>query len=364
MKGLVLSGGKGTRLRPITHTINKHLIPLANKPMIHYPIETLRNAGITDIGIIVGHTEEKIKEIKNAIGDGSQFGVKVTYIEQDVPGGLAHAVKVAKEFLMTDNPDKKFILHLGDNIVKGGIKKYVESFENGDMDSIILLKDVPNPSRFGVAEIKDGKIVRLVEKPTVAPNNFALVGIYMFNDSIFDPIENLKPSWRNELEITDAIQGLIDSGKKVVHHIIDVEWWKDPGDTEGILEANSLLLDDIIPFNKGTVEEGAVIIGKVGIDEGTIIKSGSSVKGPALIGKNCVIGKNAYIGPHTSIGNNTVIENAEIESSVIIGDSKISCKQRIIDSLIGRNVTISEASENLPRGASQLVVGEHSVVKI
>lgn len=363
MKGLVLSGGLGTRLRPITHTSNKHLIPLANKPMIYYPIETLKDAGITDIGIIVGHTQEKIKEIKDVIGDGSEFGVNVTYIEQDAPRGLAHAVKVAKEFLLRDNHDKKFVMHLGDNIIKGGIKKYVGSFKNGNVDVTILLKDVPNPQRFGVAEIKDGKLVRLIEKPIVAPNNLALVGVYMFNESIFDSIDTLKPSWRNEYEITDAIQGLIDSGKKVAYHIIDAEWWKDPGDAEGILEANRLLLEDLVPFNKGLIEEGAVVIGKVGIEEGAVVKKGSSIRGPAIIGKNCVIGENAYIGPYTSVGDNTTVENAEIESSIIIGDSKINCRQRIIDSLIGRKVTIEQASKNLPR-ASQLIIGEHSFVKI
>ena len=363
MKGLILAGGYGTRLRPITHTSNKHLIPIANKPMLYYPIQTLKVAGITDIGIIIGHTEQRIREIKEAVGDGSKFGINVTYIEQDAPRGLAHAVKVAKDYLTSNNDDGKFVVHLGDNILKGGIMNYVEKFKNGNADCTILLKSIPEPNRFGVAEIKDGKVVRLVEKPKVPPSDLALVGIYMFNNSVFDSIEKLTPSWRNEYEITEAIQGLIDSDKKVVHHIIDAAWWKDPGDPSGILEANRLVLDELVPFNKGTVEEGATVVGKVGVEEGSTIKAGCSIRGPVVIGKNCVVGENAYIGPYTSIGDNTLIENAEIESSIIIGDSKINCKQRIIDSLIGRNVTISSASKNLPK-ACQLVIGENSSVSI
>ncbi len=363
MKGLILAGGHGTRLRPITHTSNKHLIPLANKPMLFYPIETLKEAGITDIGIIVGHTPQRIQEIKDAIGNGSQFNIKVTYIEQDAPKGLAHAVKVAKEFLTSNNNDGKFVVHLGDNIVKGGIKKYLEKFSDPSIDSVILLKSIQNPNRFGVAEIKDGKLVRLVEKPRIPPSDLAMVGIYMFNNSIFESIENLQPSARNEYEITDAVQGVIDRGKNVHHEIVDAEWWKDPGDPSGILEANRLLLDELKPSNKGTIEDGATIIGKVNVDEGSVIKKGASVRGPAAIGKNCVIESTAYIGPYTSIGDNTTIENAEIESSIVIGDSKINCKQRIVDSLIGKNVNISEAS-GTPSKIVQLVVGEHSFVKI
>lgn len=363
MKGLILAGGRGTRLRPITHTSNKHLIPLANKPMIYYPIQTLKEAGITDVGIIVGHTPQKIQEIKDAIGDGSKFGIKITYIEQDAPRGLAHAVKTAKDYLTSNNDNGKFVVHLGDNILKGGISKFVEQFRNDDIDCSILLKSVPEPNRFGVAEIKDGKVVRLVEKPQIPPSDLALVGIYMFNNDIFDSIERLKPSLRNEYEITEAIQGLIDNGKNVAHHIIDVEWWKDPGDPEGIQVANKLILDELAPFNKGIIEEGATVIGKVAIDEGTIIKSGSLIKGPVIIGKNCTIGGKAQIGPYTSVGDNTVIENAEIESSVIIGDSKISCNQKIIDSLIGKNVSIESASETQPK-AFKFIIGENSFVKI
>ncbi|MBI2542880.1 MAG: glucose-1-phosphate thymidylyltransferase [Candidatus Aenigmarchaeota archaeon] len=363
MKGLILAGGHGTRLRPITHTSNKHLIPLANKPMLFYSIETLKDAGITDVGIIVGHTPQRIQEIKDAVGDGSKLGIKVTYIEQDAPRGLAHAVKVAKDFLTTNNKDGKFVVHLGDNILKGGIKKYVEKFMDSDIDGLILLKNIQNPSRFGVAEIKDGKLIRLVEKPKIPPSDLAMVGIYMLNRHIFDSIERLKPSSRNEYEITEAVQGIIDSGKNVHHEIVDAEWWKDPGDPVGILEANRLLLDELKPSNKGLVEDGATIVGKVNIDTGTIIKKGASVKGPVVIGKNCVIGDNACLGPYTSIGDNTIIENAEIESSIVIGNSKINCRQRIVDSLIGGNVNISEFL-GTPSTAIQLVVGEHSIIKV
>lgn len=362
MKGLILAGGHGTRLRPITHTSNKHLIPLANKPMIYYPIQTLKDAGITDVGIIVGHTPQRIQEIKDAVGDGSKFGINVTYIEQDAPSGLAHAIKTAKEYLTSNNPDSKFIVHLGDNILKNGVAQYVADFKNNNFDCSILLKSVPEPNRFGVAEIKDGKVVRLVEKPKVPPSDLALVGVYMFNNSIFDSIDRLKPSWRNEYEITEAIQDLIDSKKEVAHYIINDDWWKDPGDPQGILEANSLLLEDITPLNKGMVEEGATIIGKVAIEEGTIIKRGCSIEGPVIIGKNCTIGGNAKIGPYTSVGGNTTIEDAEIESSIIIGDSKIECSQKIKDSLIGRNVVIQKAIG--PIKSAEFVIGENSFVKI
>lgn len=363
MKGLILAGGHGTRLRPITHTSNKHLIPLANKPMLHYALETLKDAGITDIGIIVGHTPQRIQEVKDAVGDGSAFGVKITYIEQDAPRGIAHAIKIAKDFLTENNTDGKFVVHLGDNILKGGIKRYVEKFSNASIDTLILLKDVPNPNRFGVAELKNGKVVKLVEKPKEPPSNLALVGIYFLNNSIFESIENLKPSWRNEYEITEAIQGAIDKGLNVHHEVIDADWWKDPGDPAGILEANRLLLEELNSFNKGTVEEGATIIGKVGIEEGTLVKSSSSIRGPVIIGKNCIIGDNTYIGPYTSIGDNTILENVEIESSIVIGECRIECKRRLVDSLIGRNVTIVSAKENIPK-AAQLVIGENSFLSI
>lgn len=363
MKGLILAGGHGTRLRPITHTSNKHLIPLANRPMLFYAIETLREAGIKDIGIIVGHTPQRIQEIKDAVGDGSKLGVDITYIDQDAPRGIAHAIKTAKEFLTTNNSDGKFVVHLGDNILKGGIKKYLEFFSNNDVDNIILLKEVENPQRFGIAVVENGKVTKLVEKSKEPLSNLAWIGVYFMNNSIFDAIDKLQPSARNEYEITEAVQKLIDANKKIYHEIVDAEWWKDPGDLVGILEANRLLLDELTPFNKGTIEEGATVIGKVGIDEGSIIRSTCSIRGPAIIGKNCVVGENAYIGPYTSIGDNTLIENAEIESSIIIGDSKINCKQRIIDSLIGRNVTISSSSKNLPK-ACQLVIGENSSVSI
>lgn len=362
MKGLILAAGHGTRLRPITHTSNKHLIPLANKPMIYYPIKTLKEAGITDVGIIVGHTQQKIQEIKDAVGDGSKFGIKVTYIEQDAPRGLAHAVKTAKEYLISNNEDGKFVVHLGDNILESGISKLVEQFRNDNADCFILLKSVPEPNRFGVAELKDGKLVRLVEKPKIPPSDLALVGVYMFNDIIFDAIDQLKPSWRNEYEITEAIQNLIDNGKNVAHHIIDTGWWKDPGDPQGILEANRLLLESMSPLNNGMVEEGATIIGKVSIEEGTVIKVGCSVEGPVSIGKNCTIGGNARIGPYTSIGDNTIIEGTEIESSIIIGDSKIECSQKITDSLIGRNVIIQKMAN--PTKSAEFVIGENSSIKI
>lgn len=360
MKGLILAAGHGTRLRPLTYSTNKHLIPLANRPLIEYGIEALKNSGITDIGIIVGHTDERVQEIKNVLGDGSKYGVKFTYIFQDAPRGLAHAVKVAQSFLTENNPDRKFVVHLGDNIIKGGINDFVSHFKNSQNDALVLFRNVPDPQRFGVAEFENGKLIRVIEKPRVPPTSFALVGVYFFTDAVFPSIDKLKPSWRNEYEITEAIQNLIDIGK-VDYKIIEKSWWKDPGDPSGIIEANHLILDDLESVNKGIIENGVTVIGKVRIEEGAVIKNSSVVKGPAVIGTNSVV-DSAYIGPYSSIGNNVVVKGAEIESSIIMDGARIECKKRIIDSLIGKDATISD-STTTPSGL-KLVLGERSNIRI
>lgn len=335
--------------------------------MLFYGIETLRDSGIRDIGLIVGHTPERIREIKSAVGDGSNFGIRVTYIEQDAPRGIAHAIKTAQEFLTSANPSGKFVVHLGDNIVRGGIKELVKEFEGSDADAFTLFSHIPELERklntWGSPEFKNGKLVKVIEKPKVRKNDLAFVGIYGFNASFFKAYEKLKLSPRNEYEIADAITALVRMRKKVTYHILEAKWWKDPGTVEGVLEANALLLDDLEPFNRGRVEDGAVVLGKVGIEGGTLVKRGAHIRGPVIIGRDCTIGGRAFIGPYTSIGDKTTVDNVEIEYSVVIGESTIDCPQRVTNSLIGRNVRIGAAQGKVPR-AVRLVIGENSLVSI
>ncbi len=358
MKGLILAGGHGTRLRPLTHTGPKQLIPIANKPILFYAIEDLVNAGITDIGMIVGYTEERINAIKEAAGDGSKFGAKITYIEQDAPRGIAHAVAITEKF-MAGEP---FVVYLGDNILKGGINKFVNEFKNSNYEASILLCHVKNPQRFGVAELENEKIVRLIEKPKQPKTDLAMIGVYLFKKSVFDSIRTLKPSWRNELEITEAVDHLVQTTHNVQAHIVQ-DWWKDTGKSEDILEANHLILQDLTQNIEGTIEETATIIGKARIGAGTIIRENTLIRGPVLIGENCEIGPNAYIGPYTSIGDNTKIKDTEIESSIVISDTEIECKKRIVDSLIGRHTQILSDSQS-PQKAIKLILGENSIIRI
>ena len=331
MKGLILSGGKGTRLRPLTFTQAKQLVPVANKPVLFYGIEALKEAGIAEIGIVVGDTKE---EIKNAVGDGSRWGVRISYIEQETPLGLAHAVKISEEFLGKE----PFVMYLGDNILKSGIKSLVEEFEEERPNSLILLTPVPNAQMFGVAELKDGKVVRLVEKPREPKSNLALVGVYMFDDNIFEAVNAIKPSWRSELEITDAIQYLVDHGYKVHPHIV-TGWWKDTGKIEDILEANRLILESIEGKIEGEVDEASRINGQVIVEKGTLIKN-SIIRGPAIIGENCEI-MDSYIGPFTSIQRDCRIVRTELEHSIVLEKSDIQdVGSRIDESLIGREVKI------------------------
>lgn len=356
MKGLVLSGGTGTRLRPLTHTSAKQLIPVANKPVLFYALEDVRECGITDVGIIVGHTKD---EVKAAVGDGSKLGIKVTYIEQPYSGGLAHAVLIAKDFLK----DEPFVMYLGDNILKEGIVKLCEAFKSSNCEVLIAVCRVKEPQRFGVVELKDGKVVRLVEKPKVPKSDLALAGIYFFKSSIFDAIKNIKPSARGELEITDAIQYLVTINKRVDYKEI-TGWWKDTGKPEDIIEVNQLLLKEIKTDIRGKIEENVTINGEVIIGENTTIHSNCKLLGPIIIGNNCEIGPNSYIGPYTSIGDKTRIIGGEIENSVIIGDGTvIDCGRRIVESLIGRKSTITCMTNQLPSG-NKLILGENSYITI
>jgi glucose-1-phosphate thymidylyltransferase len=358
MKGLLLSGGSGTRLRPLTHSGPKQLIPVANKPVLIYALEDLQRAGITDIAVILGLNGRE--QVIERIGDGSHYGVNVSYIDQGAPLGIAHAVACAEDFMGQD----PFVVYLGDNILRHGIAPLVAEFDEGACDAVIALQRVSEPERYGVAELDEasGRLIRLVEKPTAPKSDLALVGVYLFTTPIFDAIRQIEPSWRNELEITDAIQKLIETGHLVKHHIIK-GWWKDTGMPEDILEVNRLLLDDLVPRVEGAVEEGAVVKGRVSIGRGTVLKQGSVVFGPTIIGENCTIDAETYIGPYTSIGDNTRVSRAHIEDSIVIGDSVITCKETIVESLIGDKTQIRSTEKKLPKG-HRLIVGSGSSIDL
>jgi glucose-1-phosphate thymidylyltransferase len=355
MKGLILSGGYGKRLRPITYTTQKQLIPIANKPILFYAIENLINTGIKDIGIVVGPNKE---QIMNSVGDGSKLGAKITYIEQDSPRGIGHAVLIAKKFIK----DNDFVMYLGDVLIRGGIGDLINNFQNSNFESSVLLTPVKTPQDFGIVKLnKYNKIEKLIEKPKNPPSNLAIAGVYTFRNSIFKALENISNSKRGELEITDAIQCLIDMGYSISYDIVK-EWWKDTGTPESLLEANEFVLDQMrTSFNKGIVEDKTTITGRVSIDEETIIKNNSVIRGPVIIGKNCTIGPNTYIGPYTSVGNNVKIINSEIEHSIIFDGCLIDSRKRIIDSLIGQNCNITSAS-TLPDGY-KIVIGDGSTVE-
>lgn len=353
MKGLILSGGEGTRLRPLTFTQAKQLVPVANKPVLFYGIEALKEAGIEDIGIVVGDTKE---EIKNAVGDGGELGVQVTYIEQDAPLGLAHAVKISEGFLAGE----PFVMYLGDNILKKGIKPLVDEFIEKKPNAMILLTEVPNPQMFGVAELKEGKVIRLVEKPKEPMSNLALVGVYMFDGHIFEAVNAIKPSWRDELEITDAIQYLIEHDYEVFPHKV-TGWWKDTGKIEDILEANRLILESIQRRNQGEVDKNSKINGQVVLEKGTKVKN-SIIRGPAIIGEDTEI-LGSYIGPFTSIQKKCKIVNTEIEHSIILEGSLIrDVGSRIDESLIGRGVKIYKCPPK--PSAFRFVLGDKSEIGI
>lgn len=354
MKGLVLAGGHGTRLRPLTFSGNKHMLPIANKPMIAYSIDHLKAAGITDIGIILGPISEGIVEF---LGNGSGLAVNLTYIEQSEPKGLAHAVKVARPFLGEDD----FVMYLGDNMLESGPKHLIDTFVSSSCDCVIGITRVKDPSRYGVVELKDGKITRLIEKPTEFVSDLALIGVYVFNKKIHEVIDTIKLSWRNELEITDAIQAILDMGGEIrVEHVKG--WWKDAGRGEDLIDANRLVLSQLKSDIRGIVDEGASVVGNIAIGEGTVVKSGSKLLGPLIIGKNCSVGPNVYIGPYTSVGDGTIIEETEVENSILMENCKLFGAGRIVDSLIGKQSTISSVN-GLPRG-KRMMVGEQSVLEL
>lgn len=353
LKGLILSGGKGTRLRPLTHTSAKQLVPVANKPVLFYGIEAMAEAGIEEIGIIIA--PETGAEIREATGDGERFGVRITYIEQDAPSGLAHAVLTAEAFL----GDSPFVMYLGDNLLRHGITDLVEEFKANEPDALILLTPVSDPEHYGVAELDGDRVKRLVEKPKDPPSNLALVGVYMFTASIFEAGRAIDPSWRNELEITDAIQHLVDSGKRVDSHIVH-GWWKDTGQVQDMLDANRLILDDLEEQIDGELRDSRVE-GRVTIAEGAVLER-STVRGPAIIGRGARV-TDSYIGPYTALGEDVVIERSEIEHSIVLAGSEVrGLPGRIEASLIGKGVRISR-TEALPR-VFRFVVGDNSDITL
>jgi glucose-1-phosphate thymidylyltransferase len=353
MKALVLAGGAGTRLRPITHTSAKQLVPVANKPILFYGLEQIRDAGITDVGIIVGDTAA---EIEAAIGDGSALGIRVTYIPQDQPLGLAHAVLAAAEFLGADD----FVMFLGDNLIEGGIERIVAEFQAGTAEAQLLLKRVEDPQRFGVAALKaDGTIDFLVEKPVDPPSDLALVGVYLFRSSIVEAAGSIAPSARGELEITDAIQWLLDQGKPVTSSLVE-GWWLDTGKKDELLEANRIVLGSIARRVDGEVDDASELVGDVIVEAGAKIVR-SHVRGPAIIGADVVI-EDAYIGPFTSIADGCQIINTRIEFSVILERCVVRDVARIEGSLLGRDVIV-ERSEGTP-AVTKLMLGDHSHVAI
>ena len=354
MKSIILCAGKGTRLRPLTHTSAKHLIPIANKPALFYGIEAIRDCGIKDIGIIIGETGE---DIKSELREGSKWGVNISFIEQKEALGLAHAVSVARDFLGED----KFLMYLGDNLLKNGVESYADKFIQGNYNAFVLLTEVDNPRQFGVAELKEGRVVRVVEKPKEPVSNLALIGVYFFDKNVHQAIKSIKPSARGELEITDAIQWMIDNGYKVGAEVIG-GWWKDTGKPDDILEANRLILEDIKrDVKEGCACEESEILGRVKIGEGVNIVN-SKIVGPVIIGNKVKI-NDSYIGPFTSLSDGVEVRKSEIEYSVILENTKINnIKGRFHGCLIGKGVEILR-SRVLPR-SYKFVLGDHSKVEL
>jgi glucose-1-phosphate thymidylyltransferase len=357
MKALVLAGGKGTRLKPITTTLAKQLVPVANKPILFYVLDQIRNAGITDIGIIIAPETGHL--IMGAVGDGSRWGAKITYITQSEPKGLAHAVKTARGYL----GDSPFLMFLGDNLVQKGINTFVEEFKKNSnkIDSLILLKEVKETHLFGIAELNEkGEVFRIEEKPKKAKSNLAVIGVYIFSPIIHEAINQIKPSKRGELEITDAIQKMIDMGRKVQSDILD-GWWLDTGKKDDLLEANRVVLDEFLQRDlKCEIGSDCHIMGRVEIGAGTTVTN-STIRGPVSIADNCRL-SNCFVGPFTSIGPGTVIEECEIGHSVILDNCRIQNIDRLIDSVIGRNTEVIANKDRIK--AVRLFLGDDARVEL
>jgi glucose-1-phosphate thymidylyltransferase len=353
LKGLILSGGAGTRLRPITHTSAKQLVPVANKPVLFYGIEALVEAGITEIGIVIA--PETGQEIRDAVGDGSALGAGVTYIEQEAPLGLAHALLTAEDFL----GQSPFVMYLGDNLLRDGIVELAEAFRASQPEALILLTKVADPTAYGVAELDGERVVRLIEKPSEPPSDLALVGVYMFSPAIFAAAHSIEPSARGELEITDAIDALIDGGKRVESHIVR-GWWKDTGRLEDMLEANRLVLEDLETRVEGELVDSEVE-GRVVIEKGARLER-SRVRGPAVIAAGASL-TDSYVGPYTAIGPDVIVSGSEIEHSIVLAGSRIeSLPARMEASLLGKDVSLTR-SDGVPK-TMQFLVGDHAEISI
>ncbi|WP_316507063.1 glucose-1-phosphate thymidylyltransferase [Nitrosopumilus sp.] len=357
MKGIILHGGHGTRLRPLTHTGPKQLLPIANKPMSQYALEDLKISGITEIGIIIGDVyPEKVKEY---YGTGEKFGVKITYIYQDTPKGISHAIRLCKDFI----DDDKFVVYLGDNVLRKNLIDYTKKFQTSDSDAMILLCEVDEPQRFGIAELdknKHGKIKKIMEKPKNPPSNLAVIGIYFLTSKIFDIIDNLKPSWRGELEITDALDMLMNQGNKIEYNTV-TGWWKDTGTPEDIIHANKLVLDSIGTENQFLIDTDTEIKDNIVIGKGTEISRDSFITGPVIIGKNCKIGPSVRIGPYVSIGDNCKLQQCEIQDSIIMADCTVNAKVDFSCSIIAHGSEIEDS--NIPK-KHQFLLGERSQLKL
>lgn len=353
MKGLILSGGHGVRLRPFTYSLQKQLIPVANKPILFYCIEDLIGAGITDIAIIVGPNREQVIGTVKSV----QWDARIEFIFQDAPRGLAHAVLIARDFIGSD----KFIMYLGDNLLKGGSAGFIRDFDQSDVDASLLLTEVEDPSQYGVALVDEQKkvIVRLVEKPRNPPSNLSVVGIYGLSHAIFDAIDHITPSWRNELEITDALHWLIENGYRVRYSMVK-GWWKDTGKTGDILEANRLVLDTIRGRHH-TADGSCSIRGRVAIGKNSTIRDNTVIRGPVIIGDDCSI-SNSTIGPYTSIGDRCTIRDSGIEDSIIMEGTTVASIERIAGSLVGKNVSVTRNSASSSRG--RFVLGDNSQVEL
>jgi len=340
MKGIILHAGHGTRLRPLTYGRPKQLLPIANKPMSQYGLELLKKSGIDEIVIIIGgNNANKVQEFYQS---GEKFGVKISYVVQDYPKGISHAIGLCEEFV----GDDKFIVFLGDNILIKDISANIKEFESSDSDAKIFLCEVPNPSQFGIVDIKEEKVIKIIEKPKVPPTNLAIIGVYLLTPKIFEIIKNLKPSWRNELEITDALQKLLEQKNKISYDTI-TNYWKDTGTVEDIIDANKILISEMKPYFHGKKIGNVELNGKVITGMNSEIENNTSIIGPVLIGNNCKIGINVKIGPNVSIGDNCILENCTIENSIIMDNCKINEVKKISQSIIGYNSKISKAKDSL-----------------
>jgi glucose-1-phosphate thymidylyltransferase len=356
MKGVILHGGHGTRLRPLTHTGPKQLLSIANKPMSKYALDDFVEAGVTDIAVIIGDVyPEKVKEF---YGDGSKFGVKITYIYQERPAGIAQAIGLCRDFAGND----KFVVYLGDNILRGGISKFATRFAESKSDALILLCEVKDPSRFGIATVRGNHIEKIVEKPKNPESNLAVIGIYFLTPAIFGIIDNLRPSWRGELEVTEALQNLMISGRKIEYDYV-TGWWKDTGTPEDILDANRFILDGVQTRIDGIVESEESLQGRVEVGASTTVSRGSIIRGPVILGEKCSIDPGVYIGPYTSIGNNVRIKRGEIENSIIMDNCEIDLDGRIVDSIIANESKIADTPALSPKGY-RFLLGERSQISI